>query len=57
MSDGPLKRFLDATLHLSPDERATALGEDGDIGRIHYDVARRGQTKVSKKGTFVLFDN
>ena len=40
----PLQLFLEATRHLTPEERADRLENDSEIVRVHDEAAREGQT-------------
>ncbi|CAG8835087.1 32882_t:CDS:2 [Gigaspora margarita] len=44
--DGPLKRLLDKTKALTPEERAKCLEEDDDLAEAHQTSARMGQTRA-----------
>ena len=46
LSEGPLKRFIEATKDLSAEERAERLEADDDICGAHDEAAREGQTRA-----------
>ena len=46
LGEGPLKRFVEATRDLSPEERAVRLEDDDDICGAHDAAAREGQTRA-----------
>ncbi|KAJ1544393.1 Ubiquitin carboxyl-terminal hydrolase isozyme L3, partial [Cladochytrium tenue] len=46
LSDGPLKRILDRSAALSPEERAVILESDADLAAIHDETSRTGQSAV-----------
>nr|CAG8580653.1 3801_t:CDS:2 [Entrophospora candida] len=46
IGDGPLKRLLDKSKDLTPDERAKVLEEDEELAKIHQSQALSGQTRV-----------
>ena len=46
LSEGPLKRFIEATRDLSAEERAERLEADDDICGAHDEAAREGQTRA-----------
>jgi len=46
IDDGPLKRLLNKTKNLTPDERAKVLEEDQELAEAHKASASSGQTRV-----------
>ncbi|CAG8672585.1 5013_t:CDS:2 [Cetraspora pellucida] len=46
IEDGPLKRLLDKTKDLTPEERAKCLEEDDELTDAHQSSARLGQTRA-----------
>ncbi|XP_064607747.1 ubiquitin carboxyl-terminal hydrolase-like isoform X1 [Liolophura sinensis] len=45
----PFQKFLEATLELSPAERATYLEGDKGMGSAHEDIAQEGQTQAPSR--------
>merc|ERR1719447_738593 len=46
LNDGPLKKFIEATKEMTPEERAVKLEGDDDICNSHDAAAREGQTQA-----------
>lgn len=60
LGDGSiLKRFLDETINLTPEERASYLEKNEDIQAVHDAVAQEGQCRVeaSLNFHFIIFIN
>uniref|UniRef100_A0A1D1Y734 Ubiquitin carboxyl-terminal hydrolase n=1 Tax=Anthurium amnicola TaxID=1678845 RepID=A0A1D1Y734_9ARAE len=49
VEDGPLKRLLDKTKNLTPEERAKALEEDEELAEAHKSSASSGQTSTPRE--------
>jgi len=47
IGEGPLKRLLDKSKNLTPDERAKVLEEDEELAEAHKSFASSGQTSAS----------
>jgi len=49
INEGPLKRLLDKTKNLTPDERAKVLEEDEELAEAHKASASSGQTRTPRE--------
>jgi len=49
INDGPLKRLLDKTKNLTPEERAKVLEEDEELAEAHRVSASSGQTSTPRE--------
>ncbi|RIA99117.1 ubiquitin carboxyl-terminal hydrolase isozyme L3-like protein [Glomus cerebriforme] len=48
IEDGPLRKLLDKTKNLTPDERAKVLEEDEELAEAHKTYASSGQTSTPR---------
>jgi len=55
LNDGPLKKFIEATKEMTPEERAVKLEGDDDICNSHDAAAREGQTRAPDRDEKVDF--